>query len=162
MTKLPYQIVTFVSLLAMTGCGVKKPTYPKAEEIRRSADGLYMRYLTNDIHGAKRDMEMATEILLSNTNHPSFDVSGALWLAYARLYVIEDTLGNTDRAKELFSTARSWYIEEQQRRRKYQKYSKERVRKNVESFTEQKCKDMVVEWDTAISKGTGAAYMKRP
>ena len=144
----------------MISCGVKKPTYESADEIRRSVDELYLDYLTNDIASAKKDMEKSIDILLSNTNNPAIRVSDGLWFAYARLYVIENKLRNTNRAAQVFNAARSWYIEEQMWRLKHTQHSMERVKGNVELFTEEKCEDMVEEWDERHTDGVGAAYMK--
>ena len=149
--------VLFCSYVA--GCASQR--HESAAEIRQTLDQLYQRYLTNEINGAKQDMQKSIEVLLSNTNNPTIDVSPALWLGYARLYVIEDKLGDTNRAAQMFNSARLWYIEEQEHRLKHEDFSVERMKRNVESFTERKCKEDVEEWDKTYSNGAGAAYMKQ-
>lgn len=149
------------AVLMVCSCATRSPKYQSATEIRLVLDGLYQRYLTNDINAAKRDMEISINILLSNTNNPKIDVTAGLWLAYARLYVIEDKIGNTNQATQLFNAARFWYIEEQKSRLKHEAYSVERMNRTIELFTEKKCKDSVEEWDKTFTKGNGAVYMKQ-
>ena len=128
--------------------------------VREELDVLYRSYLTNDAQGAKKDLTASVELLMPLTNSALIDVSEGLWLVYARLYCIENEIGDTNRAAKSFEDARHWYAISKRHRVANEGLAPEKMREAVAGFTEEKCKRDVIEWDEAFTKGKGAPYMQ--
>lgn len=99
-------------------------------------DGLYWRYLREDVKGARAAMIEACAYIKKS---PIPELKGGLILAYGRLSLLEERCGNPQAADLYYAKARS-------------------VAHDRDAFTRQECRKVVTHWDETYTKNAGPRY----
>lgn len=133
-------------------------TAQRFQEVRTQLDRLYTRYLNGDREEAKRSMQEAVAMIQSSKLGAEFErfESASLFLAYARLYVLEKRAGNGELAEADVVKARYWYLRKDELSGK----SVEEASAAVAEFTPERCMAFVDEWDRGCTDGLGPKYAR--
>lgn len=97
-------------------------------------DGLYMRYLREDVNGARAAMIEACAYI-KKSPIPELKKE-ALILSYGRLSVLEERAGNSQAAELYYTRARSL----------------------AHAFTREECRKIITHWDETYTKKAGPRY----
>lgn len=149
-----------VALATTAGCTDKTSRMERRREVTRrlqtlqsEVDNLYRRYLTSDIASARAAITQAVWLLRSF--EPAGVAEEALWLGYARLYVIEMTADNEDLAKLYYEKARYGLMINLEMRG----VPPAEIVQRLASFTPEACREAVLTWDKTFTEGQGPRFL---
>ena len=115
-------------------------------------NALHYDYLTNSSEGAKLDMLRALDLLNSSTN--ALQAHDGCWFAYGRLFLIESLAGNSNVASIYYEKARYWYLTHLEDMAQ----SPSAIASNLEIFSKERCKALMLEWDRGVTGGRGPQF----
>jgi len=155
-------LLLFAAICVAIGLGfVCRNTTAQTDELSRSIeklDVLYDDYLKGDIEHARQSMREAEQIL-NDMKGGMGSVGGrahGLMLVYARLYCIESKAGNSNEAYINHVKSKYWFLI----RLELEGVSKREIKSTIESFTEERCREIVTKFDKARVSGKGPRYLE--
>lgn len=150
-------LVLAALLMALTLMGCKSGHGLTSPDAAKRLDQLYRAYLGGDMEQARQSMVESISIL--ETHHfpkPSASAHG-LWLAYARLFVLESAAGNDALADACLMKARYWLL----RRAEISGDTEENAVEAADGFTADKCMEVIHKWDNNFTGGKGPRYLRQ-
>jgi hypothetical protein len=141
-------------MVLIFGCEVApKRSVSRDKVLLARLEALRREYLTNSAAEAKLSMLHALSIL---TTIPDPARTDGTWLAYARLFCIESMVGDSKQASIYFEKARYWImiLHELQGR------TVSETLRDLDVFSKEKCKSLMLEWDTQATGGRGPRYYR--
>lgn len=148
-------MVAMVMALPLMGC--KSDKGRASGEAAKHLDQLYRAYLGGDLEQARQSMVESISILETHKfPKPSASAHG-LWLAYARLFVLESAAGNDAMADACLMKARYWLL----RRAEISGDTEENAVEAADGFTAEKCVEVIHKWDNNFTGGKGPRYLRQ-
>lgn len=118
-------------------------------EVHPQVQKYYKLYLdSSSIQEARQNAEKILDILLAHKRE-------SLYPAYARLYIIESSSGNRDKAQIYYEKAKYWYIVHLER----MKLSPEAIVKEIDAYTVEECRRKALEMEKSATDGRGPRYL---
>jgi hypothetical protein len=153
-----------VIVIAFGGCNRHSDVNPtsndsaKADEstnLSGKLDPLYRRYLEGSAVQAEECLNQSIKIAQESKASPQVK-SHALWLAYARMYVLR-TRTNNDKANEDFVSTQHWF----RRELECEGIAREKVAEAVNAMTTVKVQKIVNDWDNHATHEKGPSYISK-
>lgn len=148
----PACIVVFLVAFVFGSCA---RLFPEARDaLVTKLDALYDQYLESDLAGARQLMLEAVNLLKHDTTFSRKAQAHALWLAYARLHLVEFLDGKEDAALLAYEDARCWYT------RRLHAWGETEVEtaEALGAWTPNKCREQMMAWDRAHTHDQGAVF----
>lgn len=140
-------------LVAMTLLGCRSVQVDPAEAAVEQSDQLYQVYLTGDLGRAKWSLEETIRVI-ENANLKPERKANIIYLAYARLYVLERRTSTGAVAEAALVKARYWFLREHE----FSGETEAQAGAAVQSLTADKCMDIVDKGDRQRTDGVGPRY----
>jgi hypothetical protein len=149
-------LLLVVIFLAATssGCRERQTQGGAMDQLAITLDSAYTGYLTSAVSEARASLNKCVQLLQENRQVSLQAKAHGLWLTYARLAVLEESIGNTNASTINMLKCAYWYaikLEEMGE-------PPEQVAARLQLVTPDYVRELVRKWDDVWSTGAGPAY----